>query len=497
MKKKGQAIRNAVKGVLFCALAAGVLLCANFVLKLKSIDGCYVAQMFYRQPPDTVDVVFIGSSHIYTDVNPAVLWEEFGMSAYDLAGSNQPLWNTYYYMKEAIEEQTPDLVVIDMYRAIEMGDVIDDARIAMNTMGLKYGENRTESILASVADEEDAMNYILGIPVYHTKYESLTEDDFKRYNGDPNGTDYKGFNENCVSTTYFESFSDMSTITDTLPITKKSEEYLEKIIELAKETDTQLLLMVSPYQGIMPSDKMIYNRVREIAEEHGVAYVDFNDRYNEMGLSPMTDCAESSHLNYYGSEKFSLYLGRYLKNRYSIEDHRGDEAYRTWDRNAEHYTRIRRNFEARNTEDLGELLTLLLENEDYTFCVSADGLYDYGELDVKGIFASHGLKIEEGAVMVVEHGDVIFYADDKTEGGYQFHLDLGTKTLVIDGKPREVKDPLTGEVTEQMEKSVKLGPVNSVTAPHGINILIYDDYTKDFPDCAGFNALEGYKKIRY
>ena len=48
-----------------------------------------------------------------------------------------------------------------------------------------------------------------------------------------------------------------------------------------------------------------------------------------------------------------------------------------------------------------------------------------------------------------------------------------------------------------MEKSVKLGPVNSVTTPHGINILIYDDYTKDFPDCAGFNALESYKKIRY
>ncbi len=497
MKKKGQAVRNAIKGVLFCLLAAGVLFCANFVLKLKSIDGCYVAQMFYRQPPDTVDVIFIGSSHIYTDVNPAVLWEEFGMSAYDLAGSNQPLWNTYYYMKEAIEEQSPELVVIDVYRAIEMSDVIDDARIAMNTMGMKYGENKVESIRASVADEEDASNYILGLPVYHTKYESLTEDDFKRFNGDPNGTNYKGFNENCVSTTYFESFADMSTITDTLPLTQKSEEYLEKIIELAEETDTKLLLMVSPYQGIMPSDKMIYNRVREIAEEHGVAYVDFNDRYGEMGLSPMTDCAESSHLNYYGSEKFSLYLGQYLKNRYSIEDHRGDAAYDSWEKNAEHYGRIRYNFMVRNTADLDELLSLLLDGEDYTFCVSADGLYDYGELNVKEIFAAHGLDIDDGAVMVVERGEVIFYADDKTKDGYQFCMDLGTKTLVVDGNPREVKDTLTGEVTMQMEKSVMIGTAGVVTAPHGINILVYDDYTKDFPDSAGFNALEGYKKIRY
>ena len=97
-------------------------------------------------------------------------------------------------------------------------------------------------------------------------------------------------------------------------------------MELAKATETELLLIVAPYQGIMPSDKMIFNEAEALAKEYGVPYIDFNEYYAEIGLDPMRDCAESSHLNYDGSEKFSEYLGSYLKTRYSLPDRRGERA---------------------------------------------------------------------------------------------------------------------------------------------------------------------------
>ncbi len=496
MKKILSVIGNIIKTALFLSIVAAILYGANFVLKLKSIDGCYVAQMFEKQAPDTVDVVFIGSSHMYTDVNPAVLWTEYGIASYDLAGSNQPLWNTYYYMKEAIEKQSPELVVVDLYRATETANVIDEARIAMNTLGLAQGENRIGNIYASVEDEEDAMDYILGYPVYHTRYESLSESDFKLYNGDPNGENYKGFNENCISVTEFESFADFSAVEDTLELTEKNEEYLIKMMELAKETDTQLLFIVAPYQGIMPSDKMIFNSVKLLAKKYGVSFVDFNEYYSQIGLDPMTDCAEWSHLNYDGSEKFSKYLGAYILRRYSLEDHRGDEAYVSWDENAKHYERIAYYFKVRNTSDMEEYLKLLLEGEGYTVLISLDGIYDYGEIGVLEMLERYGLKMDDGAVTVVKEGEVLFYADDTTEEDYHYHADLGSKTLVIDGIITEIEDVYTGETTQEVVRTTNLGGINGAVVTHGVNILVYDEYTNRY-DSVGFDSTKEYAKTRY
>lgn len=496
MKKILSVIGNIIKAVLFISIAAIILYGANFVLKLKSIDGCYVVQMFEEQAPDTVDVVFIGSSHMYTNVNPAVLWDKYGIASYDLAGSNQPLWNSYYYMKEAIEKQSPKLVVVDLYRATEIRDVIEDARIAMNTLGLAPGKNRVDNIYASVEKEEDALDYILGYPIYHTRYESLSESDFRLYNGDPNGKNYKGFNENCISVTEFEGFADISEIEDTLDLTKKNEEYLVKMMELAEKTDTKLLFIVAPYQGIMPSDKMIFNSVELLAKKHGVPFVDFNEHYDKIGLDPMRDCAEWSHLNYDGSEKFSEYLGAYILNRYSIPDHRGEEIYLSWDKNLEHYKRIANYFKVRNTTDMEEYLKLLLESEGYTIFVSLDGLYDYGQIGVLDILEQYGLKMDDGAVVAVKDGEILFYADDTTEEDYHYHMDLGSKTVVIDGRITQNVDVYTNEETRVVEKTVNLGAISSIVVPHGVNILVYDEYTNRY-DSVGFDATKEYQKVRY
>lgn len=496
MKKILTVMGNIIKAALFLGIAATIFYGSNYVLKFKETDGCYSAQMFDKQPPDTIDVVFVGSSHIYTDVNPAVLWEEYGIASYNLAGSNQPLWNTYFYMKEAIEKQSPELVVVDLYRVNESRDIIDDARIAMNTLGLAYGDNRVENIRASVEDGEDVLDYVIGYPVYHTRYESLKESDFKLYNGDPNGENYKGFNENCISVTKFESFSDFSTLEDTLETTKKNREYLVKMIELAEETDTQLQFIVAPYQGIMPSDKMLYNGVEELAKEYGVGYVDFNEHYDEIGLDPMRDCAESSHLNYDGSEKFSRYLGSYLTRRYMLPDRRGEDGYESYDRNAEHYERIDYFFELRNTEDMEKYLELALNGEGYTTMISLDGLYDYGKIGVLEILERHGVPMKEGGVAVVRDGEILFYGDATAKEDYHYHMDWGSKTLVIDGILEEQVDTYTGKSSVVVEKNVALSKIGGQTASNGINIMIYDEYTNRY-DSVGFDSTKEYVKVHY
>ena len=132
--------------VIFLALAAGLLWKLNEVFSLKQEDGIVPMELFYEQEPGSIDVMFYGSSHTYSDINPAVLWEEQGIPSYDLAGSLQPLWNTYYYMKESLKYQRPQVMVVELVRAIESREHIEEARTITNTFGMRLSEDKIENV---------------------------------------------------------------------------------------------------------------------------------------------------------------------------------------------------------------------------------------------------------------------------------------------------------------------------------------------------------------
>ena len=70
-------------------------------------------EYLYKQDADTVDLLVLGSSHAFEDVNTSVLYERYGISSYILAGSIQPFWNSYYYLQEALMSQRPRLVILE------------------------------------------------------------------------------------------------------------------------------------------------------------------------------------------------------------------------------------------------------------------------------------------------------------------------------------------------------------------------------------------------
>ena len=42
-------------------------------------------EIFYEQEKNSIDVIFYGSSHVYSDINPAVLWREAGVASFQSA----------------------------------------------------------------------------------------------------------------------------------------------------------------------------------------------------------------------------------------------------------------------------------------------------------------------------------------------------------------------------------------------------------------------------
>lgn len=59
-----------------------------------------------------------------------------------------------------------------------------------NTFGMKFSKDKMEAIRVSTPD--NLIPYVLGYPVYHSRYTELSRADFAAYRGDPHGKAPKG-----------------------------------------------------------------------------------------------------------------------------------------------------------------------------------------------------------------------------------------------------------------------------------------------------------------
>ena len=145
--KKG--ILSAIRITCFLVILALVLLSVCHLLKPKNDDGIYDMELFYRLPEDSVEVLVLGSSHAYCGFNTGVLWREQGIPAYILAGSQQPMWNSYHCLIEALKYQKPSLVVLEGYMTYIDTPYRDDSMVIRNTYGMRWSLNKIEAIKAS------------------------------------------------------------------------------------------------------------------------------------------------------------------------------------------------------------------------------------------------------------------------------------------------------------------------------------------------------------
>ena len=273
--------------------------------------------------------------------------------------------------------------------------------------------------------------------------------------------------------------ADMSGVTESSDLAPKSEEYLRKIIAMAKEEDIPLVFMISPYQGIIESEQMIFNRCGEIAAEEGIPFLDFNRMYDELGLDPQTDMAEASHLNYRGTGKLSRYLAEWLASNYDLADHRGDETYASWEENAADWKQKYANQMLTEEEGWYDFLQLLSKNEGtYTYVIGLTGAYDNGEQPIGEVLSELGVPeevLEQGGVFIggLDGGTVL-------PGGAD-----GSCVLEFAASDLEVK--VSGG-----NQSVVYSGESELKTLNGINVLVYDHFTESLVTAVGFDAENGY-----
>ena len=321
-------------------------------------------QGFYDLKKDTVDVLFLGSSHGACGFLPQVLYDEYKITSYNLSCEQQSLFTSYYWLCEALKTQEPRVVVLESYMLYENydnGPLVSESDITRKAFdNMKWSKNKIQAIneICQLDNTQNKLSFYFPNIRYHDRWKELKKKDIefkkahyselKGYTMIPKkgGGDYTGY-----------QLSECENNTEMNPL---MQEYLEKIKELCKEKNIELVLVYTPAKNY---GKSVVANLEDYAKSQDIRLIDFNDAevFSAAGYNFGKMNSDKGHANIWGATCITKYIGSILSSEASITPHQDDQ----WESTAEFYQFALSQCEMiykNKPEDI----------EDYIYCISDD-----------------------------------------------------------------------------------------------------------------------------
>ncbi|MBE5910768.1 SGNH/GDSL hydrolase family protein [Pseudobutyrivibrio sp.] len=282
------------------------------------LEGAMIAE-YYDDPTDH-NVVFIGDCELYENISPVYLWENYGINSYVRGSAQQLIWQSYYLAEETIEREHPDVIVFNVL-SMKYNEPQNEAYNRMTLDGMKWSSSKVDSINASMTEEESFIEYVFPLLRYHSRWNDLNSDDFE-YLFHKDKVSFNGYYMR-VDVKAAENVPEGKPLAD-YQFGENSYYYLDKLTQLCKENDVELVLVKAP--TLYPYWYEQWDQqIVDYAEKNDLTYINFLDYQDEMGIDWSTDTYDGGlHLNLAGAEKMSDYFGQILVDDFGVPDRRGE-----------------------------------------------------------------------------------------------------------------------------------------------------------------------------
>lgn len=283
------------------------------------MEGSLIAE--YYEEEKNHDVIFIGDCEVYENFSPKVLWEDYGINSYIRGSAQQLIWQSYYLLEDTLRYEKPKVVIFNVL-AMKYDEPQKEAYNRMTLEGMKWSTSKIKSIQASMTSNEHMLDYVFPILRYHSRWNELSKEDVQymfrtkqvSYNGYYMRIDVKAA-ENVPEGNILANYR----------FGKNAYCYLDKMTQLCRDNDIQLVLVKAP--SLYPYWYEEWEeQIEEYAKENDLCYINFLELIDETGLDFSQDTYDGGlHLNLSGAEKITEYLGEVLKEECGLTDRRNEE----------------------------------------------------------------------------------------------------------------------------------------------------------------------------
>jgi hypothetical protein len=257
------------------------------------------------QTVSDVDIIFIGSSHCYRGFDPRI-FKTLGLKTFNMGSTAQTPLNSYYLIRDKLDQLKPKLVIIELYPAMLEGD----------------GAESTLDLLVNLPINKDMIEMSLATKSFMAVNALLLE--MLRIHRPPiDSVPIKmPSSDKYVSGGYVERvdppLSNRIFQSRELSINNRQLGYLAGITRMTRKFNSKVMLVILPIpfelrQSIANYDRIV-DKISIFAKAHDVDFIDFNNR---MQFDTETDFFDTDHLSQSGVNKFNKMLINILtKNGY-------------------------------------------------------------------------------------------------------------------------------------------------------------------------------------
>ena len=331
-------MKKTIKSLVGCVVFVALVLCLfsglTEILTPKFENRYYILEDYLEKHPEENlhDIQVFGSCHAYTSFNPAYMEEAYGVSGFVYANAGEIIPTTYARMVEQFKKHTPKVAVVEIW-----GINPYETYSAQEDVFGHYLSNNLEQVGSSLAKQEVILDFqekefqdisLLNMNFPFMNYKdrlldgSLTKLDFDY--------DFLETQEYMLPYTYKEMLSRMknsgyapfsSVIIEGYPqkqntiapgemveIEPDIAEYIQKIIDLCKEKNVELIFYRSPYISTVNELKKL-NHLEQICEQNEVLFIDLEA---EIQYDYKVDFRDYEHLSEVGANKSTEFLMPYI-----------------------------------------------------------------------------------------------------------------------------------------------------------------------------------------
>lgn len=293
-------MKNLLKSILFVTILIIMYFFFSYLFLPKDNIkefGLYKTSLYevLGEKPNTIDVVAIGDSLVYSSICPMEIYGNYGYTVFDCAEPAQIMPDAYEYYKVALESQKPKIAIIEsniLFRDASKNPWYNESlKVLKNSIPLILNHNNWKKMIFS-------------------DFGLVSEEKGYRSNKDVRPSENKD---------YMRASNKTKTIPDA------NIDYLKKIIKLSKEHNVKLVFVGLPSQKAWSYEK--HKKMEEVSKEFGLEYINLNGN-EDLKIDWTQDTKDrGDHLNFYGAKKVSKFIGEYLKSTDLLEDHREDPKY--------------------------------------------------------------------------------------------------------------------------------------------------------------------------
>lgn len=305
------------------------------------IEGNFTAEYYKETLPH--DVLILGDCEAYENISPVALWQEYGITSFIRGNAQQLIPQAYYLLEDALSYETPKAVLLSV-SAMQEGEQINEAYNRMTMDGMRWSASKVKAIETTKMEDESMIDYVFPLLRFHSRWQEVNSDDLQYF-----------WHRPAVSHNGYYMRADVQPMTD-FPSERRranyqfpdiSYEYLDKIRNLCEEKGIALILYKAP--SLYPAwHEQWEEQILAYASQYGLPYYNCIEAIDQIGLDYNTDTYNGGqHLNVYGAEKLSSYLGKQLKEILPLEDHSTDqETSRVWKEKTGFYNQVKEQQEA-------------------------------------------------------------------------------------------------------------------------------------------------------